>query len=68
MSAVKAEAIRLIQTLPDDCTWDDVRYRLYVQHAIERGLADVAAGRVVSHEDAKRQIEEWLQSSGLTTP
>jgi predicted transcriptional regulator len=68
MGRAKAEAIQLIQSLPDDCSWDDIRYRLYVRDAVERGLADVAAGRVVSQDEAQRQIEEWLQSSGRVTP
>ena len=68
MGKVKAEAIRLIESLPDDCTWEELRYRLQVVEAVEEGLAAVAAGRVIPHDEAKRQAEEWLQSSGLIPP
>ena len=57
-SSVKAEARRLVDTLPDDATWDDVMYRLYVRQSIERGLADSDAGRTVSHEDVRQMLRD----------
>lgn len=47
MSAVniKQEAIRLIEELPDDMTWDDLMHEIYVRQSIENGLADSAAGK-----------------------
>jgi predicted transcriptional regulator len=58
MSTVKEEVIRLIQSLPDHCTLEQIRYHLYVWERVQRGAADVEAGRVVSHEEAKRRIAE----------
>jgi predicted transcriptional regulator len=37
-------------------------YEAYVREMIERGLADVRAGRVVSQEEAEARINEWLAS------
>ncbi|MBA4191618.1 MAG: hypothetical protein C0467_26870 [Planctomycetaceae bacterium] len=68
MSTVKTEAIKLVQGLPDDCTWDQVVYRVYLRAQIEKGLADVAAGRVVPHEEVKKQVSEWLKSFGPKEP
>lgn len=42
---VKEEARRLVDQLPDDCTWDDLMHEIYVRQAIESGLADSNAGR-----------------------
>ncbi len=28
--------------------------------SIERGLADVAAGRIIPHEEVKKRYEKWL--------
>jgi len=68
MSSVKTEAIKLIQGLPDDCTWEQIVYRVYFRCKIEQGLAVVAAGRVVPHEEVKKQVSEWLKSFGLKEP
>jgi hypothetical protein len=37
MPTAKEEIRRLIETLPDDATWEDVQYSIYVRERIERG-------------------------------
>jgi predicted transcriptional regulator len=64
MSPVKEAVIRLVQSLPDDCTLDDIHYHLYVREKVESGLRAIEEGKVVSEEEADRRIEEWLNSSG----
>jgi predicted transcriptional regulator len=56
MSTPKEAAKQLIDVLPDQATWDDIMYELYVKQKIEEGLQDVDAGRVISHEDVKRTL------------
>ena len=57
-SSVKAEARRLVEALPDNATWNDVMYRLYVRQSIERSLADSDAGRTVSHDEVQRLLHD----------
>jgi len=47
MVNVKEEAKRLIENLPEGITWDDLMREIYVRQAIEAGLADSEAGRVM---------------------
>jgi predicted transcriptional regulator len=54
---VKAAARETLELLPDDTTWDDVIYRMYVRQKIEAGLADAAAGNLVSTEEARRRLD-----------
>ena len=51
---VREEAEKLVRALPDDATWDDLMYRIYVRQKIEAGLRDAEAGRVVSQEEVER--------------
>ena len=53
---VKEEARRLVENLPEDVTWDDLMYRIYVRQAIEAGLADSNADRVVEVEDVRKSF------------
>ena len=53
---IKAEARRLIDQLPDDATWDDLMYEIYVRQAIDAGLADVDAGRVIPHDEVRSRL------------
>jgi predicted transcriptional regulator len=51
----------LLERLPDNCTLDDVLYHLYVVQAVERGRADVAAGRTTPHEQVAAELrKKWL--------
>lgn len=51
---VKKAAHDLIDQLPDDISWDDLAYKIEVRASIERGLADVEAGRTTSQEDMEK--------------
>jgi len=48
---VKQILLEIAQALPDDCTWDDVMYRIYVRQKIEAGLRDSEDGRLIPHEE-----------------
>ena len=37
---VKNEALRLVEKLPEDVTWDDIMHAIYVRQSVEAGLAD----------------------------
>jgi len=54
--SVKAEARRIVETLPDDATWDDLMYRFYVHQRIKAGLADADAGRVLDSAEVRRRF------------
>jgi len=60
------QAVRaLLDRLPDDCSVEDVLYHLYVLQAVERGQEDVAAGRVISHEEVENAMRrKWLRGAG----
>ena len=53
---LKQEAHRLVEQLPENATWDDLMYQLYVRQAIESGLADSDAGRTVDLEDVRAKF------------
>lgn len=60
MPAAKEIVEEILEQLPDDTTLEEVQYRLFVRQKIEQGLADVEAGKVVTHEEAKRRMQKWL--------
>lgn len=55
-TSIKTEARRLVDQLPDDATWDDLMYEIYVRQAIEAGLEDGRAGRVVPVAEVRRRL------------
>ena len=62
--ATKDTVRALLNRLPDDCSLDDVLYHLYVVQAVERGVADGEAGRVIPHTHfAADMRRKWLHGS-----
>lgn len=55
-ATAKQLALRALEQLPEDATLEDAMERLYLLEKIERGRADVQAGRVVSHEEVVSRL------------
>ncbi len=53
---IKQEAQRLIEKLPENSTWDDLMYQIYVRQAIEAGLGDSEAGKVKTVEEVRAKF------------
>ncbi|MDY0213254.1 MAG: hypothetical protein RBR06_09640 [Desulfuromonadaceae bacterium] len=49
----KSEAHELVNSLPENATWDDLMHQIYVREAIERGLADSQAGRIIGVQEVR---------------
>ena len=56
MSVVIEEAKKLLDTLPDQASWDDIMYEMYVKKKIEEGLKAADEGKLISHEDVKKRF------------
>ena len=56
MATPKQAAKELIEHLPDQASWNDIMYELYVKQKIEAGLADIEAGRTIPHEQVKAEL------------
>ncbi|MGB0561770.1 MAG: hypothetical protein ACPGVO_08180 [Spirulinaceae cyanobacterium] len=54
--SIKQQARTLVERLPDNCTWDDVMYQIYVALAVEAGLADSQADRVKSVDEVRSRF------------
>jgi len=52
----KQEVLNVIGALPEDVSFDDVLYELYVMSNIHAGVNDMLAGRVRSHEEVRRMF------------
>ena len=60
MSTAKDLVRKILDEIPDDASLEDIQYHIYVQEKIERGLRDVAAGRLLSQEEVERKMAKWL--------
>jgi predicted transcriptional regulator len=56
MSTVKEQVHQLAEKLPDDATWEQVKYEVHVRAQIEKGEQAIAEGRTVPHDEVKKRF------------
>jgi predicted transcriptional regulator len=59
MSA-KELVLATVQNLPDDATLRQISERIAILAALQEGMDDIEAGRVISQEEVERKLESWL--------
>jgi hypothetical protein len=59
---VRDIAIRTIQQLPEDASWEDVQERINFVAGVRKGLQELDRGKGISHEKVKEEFAEWLSS------
>lgn len=59
MSNVKEKMSEVIQSQPEDATYEEIMRELAFERMVERGLEDSRNGRVISNEDMERRIRTW---------
>lgn len=60
MSTAKQEIMNLLATLPDDCTLEDILYKLHVIAEVRKSDRHVDAHGTIAHEEVERRLNKWL--------
>jgi predicted transcriptional regulator len=53
---------RMLETLPDDASWEDVQYSIFVRERIERGRREAAEGKLSDQNEVELRMKEWLET------
>jgi predicted transcriptional regulator len=61
MNTAKDEVRKLLDHLPDDASFEDIQYQVYVLDEISRGSEEIERGEGLDHEDVKRRLVRWLE-------
>ncbi|ESS66951.1 hypothetical protein MGMO_174c00170 [Methyloglobulus morosus KoM1] len=59
MNTAKAEMQSLLQKLPDDCTFEDIQYHLYVIEKVRKGIERAESEGVISQEAVEARLSKW---------
>lgn len=60
MATAKEEVRRLLEALPEDASFEDVQYSIYVRERIERGRKEAEAGKAVEQEEVENRMRRWF--------
>lgn len=50
-----------IDKMPENSTFEDIQYAIYVQSKIQKGLNAVEDQAVISQKILEKRIEKWLK-------
>ena len=59
MITVKEKMTEVIQSQPDDASYDEIMRELAFQRIVERALYDSRQGKVIDNEVMQRRIQSW---------
>lgn len=59
MSSVKEKMTEVIQSQPEDATYEEIMRELAFERMVARGLEDSRHGRVLSNDEMQRRIRTW---------
>jgi len=62
MGSAKDEVSSMLNKLPDDASYEDIQYHLYVLEKVKRGLKRAETEGAIPHQDAKTRLGKWLAS------
>jgi len=58
---IKQKACEVISRMPEESTFEDIQYHLYVLECIERGERDIEDGKTLPHEQVENRLAKWLR-------
>jgi hypothetical protein len=56
----KQIALKTIEQLPEDVSWEDIQERINFIAGVRKGLQELDEGKGVSHDRIKEEFSEWL--------
>ena len=59
MTAPKLEAKKIIDSLPEDTSYDEILKELAFDRMIQRGLKDSKENKIISNQDMAKSIKQW---------
>jgi len=60
MSKPIEEVRLLLDRLPEEASFEDIQYHIYVQEAIRRGREAAERGDLIEHDEIERRMSKWL--------
>jgi predicted transcriptional regulator len=55
----KDEVRRLLDAIPDEASYEDIQYHIYIQQKIDRGLEASDGGDFMSDAEIEQRISRW---------
>ncbi|QQK76103.1 hypothetical protein HUG15_11390 [Salicibibacter cibarius] len=57
----KEQVKDIIDKMPENSSFEDLQYTIFVQSKIQNGLHAVENGDIVSQDEMEKRVEKWLK-------
>jgi predicted transcriptional regulator len=64
----KEQVRQLLDTLPEEASFEDIHYHIYVQQAVRRGIEAADRGELVDQDEIERRMARWLGDLSRARP
>ena len=61
MTPLKEQVIKMVKSMPDSITLDDVMEKLYFKMQVDKGSDELDKGKGVPHEEVEKRMAKWLK-------
>jgi hypothetical protein len=61
MPTAKEDVQRILVELPENATYEDIQYHIYVRQKIERAIREVSRGKTLSTREVEKRMGRWLR-------
>ena len=58
----KEIALKTIEQLPEDASWEDIQERINFVAGVRKGLRELDEGLGIPHDKVREEFAEWLSS------
>lgn len=56
MQTIRDEARKIVDQLPDNATWEELAYRIYVRQKIEAGIKEADEGLLADQNEVESEM------------
>jgi predicted transcriptional regulator len=60
MNTAKDEVRKLLDRLPDEASFEDIQYQVYVLDEIRRGSDEIDRGEGLEQSEVRQRLARWL--------
>jgi len=60
MLSAKEQVRQLLDSIPEDSSFEDIQYHIYVREKIEVGRRAIGEKRLLNEEEAELRLSKWL--------
>jgi hypothetical protein len=60
LMTTKETALKTIERLPENASWEDIQERINFIVGVRKGLRELDEGKGIPHDKVKEEFAEWL--------